>query len=101
MRYWPLSILAQSPLMPSAYGPELRSFYHRLPSEPTFHACLNVARETPYVPMSGLIVVQTVNSPSRFAYVGRPTRAEWERLERAAAVQFENGDMALLIDALH
>lgn len=101
MKMWPLSVVKNSPLMPHAYAWELSRFYSHPPSEGAFNACLQVAPQIQPVPAPGLVVIESVSAPSRLAYVEYPTRAEFERLERAFVAEASNGYRFVMVDSLH
>lgn len=101
MKYWPLSMLKASPLMPAVYAHELYNFYRKMPSEHAFEACLQVARETQPLEMSGLLIIESVNAPLRQTYTEYPTWEEWSRLERAGAYQSSEGYLFMTFEALH
>ncbi len=100
MRYWPLSVLKESSLMPAAYAWELTRFYQHLPSRAAFEACLDVARQTPSAE-TGLLIIESVNAPMRYVYGDYPEFDDWFRLERAGVFQTEDGYLFMTIDALH
>ena len=104
MRYWPFSIIAESPLMPAQYAAE---FYRvqvthddRL-SPGAVMACGSVAVYTEPCEMPNLYVLTTLDGPPRRAYHGFPPFDEWARLERVGVVQDAQGDLFVLMDALH
>lgn len=101
MKIWPLSVLKESPLMPSAYAWELSRFYTHPPTEGAFHACIAVAPQIQPVPAPGLVVIESVSAPNRLAYVEYPTRAEFERLERAFVAEADDGYRFIMMDSLH
>jgi hypothetical protein len=101
MRYWPISILAQSSLMPPAYAPEVARFDTALPSEGAFYACFDVARRTAGVDAPNTAVIETVNAPERCVYVGFPDAAEWLGLERISVMETKSGHMFIMVAALH
>lgn len=100
-RYWPLSVLKTSPLMPAQYAWELLRFTTHLPSPGAYYACIEVAKQTPAVPAPGLVVIETVNGTGRFMYTDYPKFEEWARLERVAAVEGMDGFMCMVMDVLH
>ena len=101
MRYWPISALIHSPLMPLPYAIELDRIYSdRPPSSNAYCACIDVARQLPGLE-TGLVVIESVDAPMRRAYVERPPYDEWARLQRAGVLQTGAGTMFLTMDALH
>lgn len=101
MRYWPLSVIANSPLMPPAYAWEIQRFYYQMPSEGAFHACMEVVKHTGHVAMPGLTVIESINAPNRFVFTEYPTWEEWSRFERAGAIECDNGQICVMIDGMH
>lgn len=100
MRYWPLSVIAQSPLVPSAFVAELRDFCLKMPSQGAFYAAMAVAGHTEPVEAPNLVVIQSIGAPNRRAYVDYPELDEWLNLERATVME-NNGYAFVLMDALH
>lgn len=100
MRYWPLSVLKESPLMHPAHVWELSRFYKHPPSEPAFYACLEVASRTQPVDTPGLMIIESVDAPNRLVYSRYPGRAEWSRLERAGVFEGD-GCLYMFMEALH
>lgn len=101
MKYWPFSVIKDSPLMPPGCAWELSSFYSRRPSEPTFRACLDVARRTAPMEAPNLLIIESVNAPLRYVYGGYPDWEEWTRLERSGVHQDDNGYLFMTMEALH
>lgn len=101
MRYWPFSVIRDSPLMPSGFAWELSLFYNRRPSEPTFRACLEVARHTTPIDAPNLLVVESEGAPLRYIFAGPPTPEEWLRLERSGVHEDRNGYLFMTMEALH
>lgn len=100
MKYWPLSVIAQSPLMLGAYVDEINRFYKTLPSQGAYYACIDVARHTQPVDAPNMSIVGSIGAPDRRVYVNYPDSAEWLKLERATVME-DNGYMFILVDALH
>lgn len=100
MKYWPLSTLINSPLMPGPYALELNYLYERPLTQRSYNACIDVARHTPGLD-TGLVVIESVDAPMHRAYVERPSCDEWARLERAGVLRSVAGTMFLTMDALH
>lgn len=100
MRYWPMSVIADSPLMPAPYAFEASQMGRRAPSEAAYHACFEVARQTRAAPIRGLAFIESVGAPARQAFTEHPSGDDWARLERAAVVD-HNGCFFIIIDAMH
>lgn len=101
MKYWPLSVLTQSPLINSAYVPELCRVYDTgYMSHGVFNACGAVASQTKPVE-TPLVIIESVGAPMRRAYSSMPTFEAWARLERGGFVATEDGFFGFMIDALH
>lgn len=100
MRYWPLSLLASSPLMPGLYALEIEQVCSRSPSEAAFYSCFEVARHTEPTPTGGLAIIESEGAPARQVYTEYPSWDAWSRLERAAVIA-ANGHFFIIIDGLH
>lgn len=101
MRYWPFSVIKNSPLMPPGHAWELSQFYSRRPSEPAFQACLDVARQTASINAPNLLFVESEGAPLRYIFAGHPTLDEWSRLERSGVHEDRNGYLFMTLEALH
>lgn len=101
MKYWPFSVIKQSPLMPPAFAWELSGFHKRIPSEMAFQACLNVARHTTPMDAPSLLIIESTDAPLRYMYADYPEIDEWLRLERAGVHQDKNGYLFMTMEALH
>lgn len=100
-RFWPLSVIQSSPLLPQNYAWELSRFYREVPSQGAYYAAMEVARRTPALEASHLVVIQSVGTPERRAYKDYPNDDEWSRLERTVVCETDDGCMFMLMDALH
>lgn len=100
MRYWPMSVIADSPLMPPPHSIELRLMNRRAPSEAAYHACFEVARQTRAAPIHGLAFIESVGAPGRQVFTEHPSGDDWARLERVAVVDHD-GYFFIIIDAMH
>lgn len=100
MRYYPLSVIAQSPLTPPEFAWELSQVYRTAYLSPdAFRACSYVARDT--APLNTpLVIIESVNAPMRRAYTDFPDFEDWLRLERGGFVMTDDF-FGLMIDALH
>lgn len=103
MNYWPLSVIAQSPLAQHpGFAYELSRLYKTCYLSPAaFMACGDVARQTPVQNMPNLVIVESVGAPARQMYTGYPDWEEWSRLERGGVIEASNGMLSVIIDALH
>ncbi len=101
MKFWPLSVIAASPLVPPAYAHEVSRIATHLPSEGAFYACIDVARRTEPVNAPGLVIVESIGAPQRRVYTEYPEWDEWFRLERGAVMQAQDGFMFVHFDGLH
>lgn len=103
MKYWPLSVLAESPLMSPAFVWEFhRALAHqsdRLTPD-AVAACGIVARSTAPQEMPSLAVVSSINAPMRRVFIDFPSWVEWHGLERSGVIE-HNGNWYVLFDALH
>lgn len=101
MRYWPLSVIALSPLLPPVYVPELfRAYQDPRLSQEAVIACNQVMELTPHVE-TPLVIVHSVKSPSRRVYLEYPQFEDWMRLERGGFVDTPGDGTYFIIDALH
>lgn len=103
MNYWPLSVIASSPLAQHpGFAYELSCVYKTCYLSPAaFVACGDVARHTGTQSMPNLVIIESVGCPPRHAFTGYPDWAEWSRLERGGVVEDDNGMLYVIIDALH
>lgn len=100
MIYWPLSVIATSPLAPPAYAEEIRQIAVYMPSRGAYHAAADIARHTPAVAAPNLVVIETAGGPPRLAYTGPPAGDEWLKLERGCIME-NDGVMFILINGMH
>lgn len=100
MKYWPMSEIAQSPLLAPGYASELREFYRNKPSEGAFYAAIAVSRHMRPIEAPHLVVIQSVGTTNRRAYTDYPEIGEWLALERAAVME-NDGFTFIMMDALH
>ena len=105
MKFWPMSTLAQSPLMPFGYAGEFYALFERRAhglSTGCVQAVAHVATQTPPHDMPNMVLVQAADTPAYRIFLDIPTPVEWHMLERAG-VTFEDGDelMNLVIAPLH
>lgn len=101
MNYWPLSAMLWSAELSPAQKNELLTIgtAHAIMSESTLTACYNLACKTPSYG-GHLTVVSSEGVPLRRVYFERPTRIEWEALERGGfCTAFNN--FGFVMDALH
>lgn len=102
MRYWPLSVIASSPMLHYSQRWELELMCaareHPL-TQATLYTCSRVVEQTPAGP-PGLVLVHTVGAISRCAYLEPPSPADFARLERAGFI-CTNDTFGLVIDTLH
>lgn len=100
MRYWPLSVIAQSPMLPPVYGPELyRAYYDPRISQGALVACNQVAGHTRPVE-TPLVIIHSVGAPMRRVYTEYPEFDDWLRLERGGFIATDD-TFGFVIDALH
>lgn len=105
MRYWPLSVIRTSPLLPGDCAAELDSIYRAMAiTERTFQACGFVVQRTEALTAAGLVVMEgDATTTLKLAYMSRPTQEQWERLERACIVPGPDSPnhFIFLVDPLH
>jgi hypothetical protein len=100
MRYWPLTTILNSPLLPTAYALELEQFYHKPLSRNAFHSVMEVAHHTPAIEAPATVLIESDGAPNRLAYTDYPEFYEWMRLERTTVME-HNGHTFFLTAALH
>lgn len=100
MRYWPMSVIANSPLIDPAVSAELQNA-KRMPSRDAASIGARIALRTPPAPEPNLVLVESVGSPTRCVYLKYPSWEEWFHLERSFMVQVEDGGVHLIIEASH
>lgn len=100
MRYYPLSVVAQSPLLPAVHAYEVAQVYNTAClSQGAMLACNYVISNT--VPCeTPLVIVESVGAPMRRIYTEYPDFEDWIRLERGGFVVTDEF-FGLMIDALH
>lgn len=89
MRYWPMSVIRTSPLLPGDCAAELGKLYSTLEMTPrAFSACGFVVERTKPMNQDGLVVMEGDETVMpKLVYMKRPTVEQWTRLERAAFIQ--------------
>lgn len=99
-RYWPLSVIAHSPLLHHVHTWELMCAYHaKSLTESAMHASHQVAAETASFDTS-LVVIHSEDAPMRRVYLAYPSFDDWARLERGGFIATAD-TFGLVIDALH
>lgn len=100
MKYWPLSVIARSPLMPGHLTHELLG-PQRFVSVLAVNAAGQVAGEiAPAIP-NRLTCIETAGAPCRRIFLDYPTTAEFEQLEPAGVMEDCYGGRFLLYDCFH
>lgn len=99
MKYWPLSIIINSPLLPSVYAVEVQSIYTLQISPYAYHACAEVAARLKPTE-TNLVIIESLDAPCRFAYSRMPTDEEWNKLERGGVVQDVYGFHRIIMEGL-
>jgi len=100
VRYFPLSTIAQSPLMSPVYAWEVANAYHTSQlSRGAMHACGYVIEHTkPHE--TPLVIIESVGTPMRRVYIDYPETEAWLALERGGFV-LTNEFFGFVVDALH
>lgn len=104
MKYWPMSVVASSPLLPWHYQGELFAVQNRhydVMSQAAVVACVDVINHTQPVEMPNLAVLESVGTNPRRVFKDYPTDDEWERLERTGIVLDPYNCAHVILDALH
>ena len=100
MRYWPLSEIATSPLLPPEYVAELcRARNTGSMSNGAILACYQTATQIATV-QSPLVIIESIGAPWRRVYTEYPEFEAWLALERAGFVETQD-NFVFVIDALH
>lgn len=100
MRYWPLSIIRDSPLMAPAYAMELYGAMDApYISQGALIACNEVSNHTRHIETS-LVIVHGTDAPMRRVYIRYPEFDEWMRLERGGFIATDES-FGFVVDALH
>lgn len=90
MKYWPLSVVADNPLMNPMYVPELWNAHSRMLSHEAMIAAAEVARHLPQ-DLTPLVIIESNCAPTRLAYTAIPSLDDFRRLERAAFYECSAG----------
>lgn len=99
--YWPMSVIRNSSLLPPEFAWEVsRMHATNYLSLRAFQACIEVAREIRPVE-TGLVIIESINAPTRRVYGDHPETDEWLRLERSGIIEGDDGTMYVIIDGLH
>lgn len=101
MKYWPLSVIAQSHLLHPIHAHELANFDRKMPSHETYHACCVVKDQCWPLDTPNLVFIESIGAPLRRMYSGYPSFSEWAGLERVGVVEGDNGVVCVMMDALH
>ena len=100
MRYWPLSVIRTSPLLPGDCAAELDSFCEKRKLSPrACGACEFVIRKTRAVRSDNLVMARS--NVVKFIYLARPTQEQWNRLERISFVTDPDGSIFITVEPLH
>lgn len=101
MRYWPMSVIRTSPLLPGDCAAELHFIFAKLMSTRTLQACEHVANQTQSVNADGLVVMEgDPEVPYKLVYTQRPTQEQWERLERTVIIDAPGNALVFFMDPL-
>lgn len=103
MRYWHLSTIVSSPILPAAFLPEVEALYSTNSlSMQAVRACADVAWHTAPMNMP-IAVLETVGSPHSHRVFHRyPDFEEWFALERGCMVYNPlSNTLHVIVDALH
>lgn len=101
MRYWPLSVVMQSPLLGDwdrAALTLLRTGHMRKIPNDTLYTCHNAAQKIPAC--TSMLLMHTEDAGIRRVYVRHPTQENWLTLERGGFVDTGTG-FGYVMDALH
>jgi len=102
IRYWPMSVICSSPLLPPMYIHELFNIVRRQQvSEGGFNAALEVASRTSHMDMPDLAIIESADRPITQVFKEYPTPEEFGRLERCGVFQAADGRYFVHIHARH
>ena len=100
MRYWPISSIRHC-LSPAGIraldaAPSTRALPERF-----YIACVSACQFVPAAPVHGLVLIKDEDSLPKHAFLKRPPTTELEHLERFCICENFDGEMFLMISALH
>ena len=102
MRYWPMSVILTSPLMPQYAAWEIQRYAAGgpLPSQHVVNAMCGVTGSVKPVEMPNMVHVHTERGPQDFrmhyTYLRYPSFEEWRALERGGAGEDDVGSAAFV-----
>ncbi len=99
-KYWPMSVITHSPLMPASHTWELEQIYSRPLSNAAYNAVFPIVRQTAPIE-SGLVIIESIEAPARRVYTEYPVFEDWLRLERGGIIEANDGGLCIILDALH
>lgn len=101
MKYWQMSTIAASPLLPPVYAVEVNHIYRRALSQGAINACCHIACQTEPYDTPALAIIESIGAPPRRVYTGYPECDEWLRLERGGVILGDDCIPHIVVDALH
>jgi hypothetical protein len=103
MKFWPLSALIDSQLVPWQYAGELYALQMRRThdmSMPAVNACANAASRIKPLDMPSFTLAKSEDAVNRAACLNMPREEEFRALERCGVVVC-NDEMWMMIASLH
>lgn len=102
MKYWPMSVIADSPRMPPRHAIEAREVCHTYSMTAAAAAsCSDAASFIAPQDAPNLAIIESAGAPARQVFLRHPGREEWGMLERANLVTGGDGQMYLIVDSTH
>jgi hypothetical protein len=101
MRYWPISAIRNWPhLAPATVRALDAALVTRQLTSECYVACIRACDSVPAAPV-GLVLIKDEGSLPKHAFLKRPEAAELCHLERFCMCENFDGEMFLMVSALH
>jgi hypothetical protein len=102
MRYWPISTIRSWPCLTPATMRALDAAAETRELAPVcYRACIRACNFVPAAPVHGLVLIRDEGSLPKHAFLKRPEAAELWHLERFCMCENFDGEMFLMVSALH
>lgn len=104
MKFWPMSVIASSPMMPWHHQSELYEVQHRNRTVMTLdavQACGGVAMSTQGIDAPNLGIIESIGANTKRFFNDYPLEDEWLRLERVIVLEDDAGRHFIILDVLH
>jgi hypothetical protein len=101
MRYWPISSIRNWPyLAPEVVRGLDTALATRKLTQDCYRACIRACEFVPAAPV-GLVLIKDEGSLPKHAFLKRPEATELSHLERSCVFENFDGEMFLMVSALH